>query len=63
MYQPLFQAPMFSLLLCRIVLLKKKVQSPRYATSEDEICYDVDFIVTGGTAGCRYDNLRYHQWR
>ena len=28
-----------------------------------EGCHNVNFVVTGGTGGCRYDNLRCHQWR
>ena len=27
-----------------------------------ESCHGVNFVVTDGTGGCRYDNLRYHQW-
>ena len=23
---------------------------------------DANFVVSGGNAGCRYDNLRGHQW-
>ena len=26
-------------------------------------CHDANFVVTGGTGGCRYDNIRCHQWR
>ena len=26
-----------------------------------ESCHDAKFVVTGGTGGCRYDNLRCHQ--
>ena len=25
--------------------------------------HDANFVVTGDTAGCRYDNLQRHQWR
>ena len=25
--------------------------------------HDANFVVTGGTVGCLYDNLRCHQWR
>ena len=28
-----------------------------------ELYFDANFVVTGGTAGCRYDNLRCPQWR
>ena len=28
-----------------------------------ESCYDANFLVTGGNAGCRYDNLQCHQWQ
>ena len=28
-----------------------------------ENCHDAKFIVTGGTGGCRFDNLRCRQWR
>ena len=26
-------------------------------------CHDANFVVTSGTVGCRYDNLRCHKWR
>ena len=26
-------------------------------------CCDANFVVTGGTTGCRYDNLWYHRWQ
>ena len=32
-------------------------------TVETEGCHDANLIVTGGTAGCLYDNLQCHQWR
>ena len=26
-------------------------------------CHDANFVPTGGTGGCYYDNLRCHQWQ
>ena len=26
-------------------------------------CHDANFVVTGGTGGCRYDNLQWSPWR
>ena len=28
-----------------------------------EIFHDINFVITGDTGGCRYDNLRCRQWR
>ena len=27
-----------------------------------ESCNDANFVITGGTGGCHYDNLQCHQW-
>ena len=27
-----------------------------------ENCHDANFVITGGTGGCHYDNLQCHQW-
>ena len=29
--------------------------------TEIESCDDANFVVTGGTGGCHYDNLQFHQ--
>ena len=30
---------------------------------EKTTLHDANFVVIGGTGGCRYDNLQYRQWR
>ena len=38
-------------------------QTPEPASLQTESYLDANFVDTGGTAGCRYDNLRYCQWQ
>ena len=31
--------------------------------AERGLCLDANFFVTGGIAGCGYDNFQYYQWQ
>ena len=31
-------------------------------TLNTKSCHVVNFVITGGTGGCQYDNLQCHQW-
>ena len=39
------------------------VGSPVHYIEVQELLMTLGFVATGGTGGCRYDNLRCHQWR
>ena len=41
----------------------KNVSLSQVIRTGNWVCfYDANFVITGGIAGCRYDNLQCHQW-
>ena len=38
-----------------------KITTMPVSTLKTVNCHDANFVITGGTVGCRYDNLRCHQ--
>ena len=43
--------------------VREMVRSSAAESLKAESCPDANFIIIGDTTGCRYDNLRCHQWR
>ena len=39
-----------------------KITTMPVSTLKTVNCHDANFVITGGIVGCRYDNLRCHQW-
>ena len=37
--------------------------TPQFIALTTAICYDADFVFTGGIGSCHNDNLRCHPWR
>ena len=43
--------------------VREMVRSSSAASLKADSCPDTNFIIIGDKTGCRYDNLRCHQWR
>ena len=52
---------MGSHVLVRHVHMKSSMYTCEYVLLKCESHNDANFVLTGGTGGCRYDNLRCHQ--
>ena len=46
----------------KLYICKNKMDAHSFLI-KTRCCHDANFVVTGGTVGCRYDNLRCRQWR
>ena len=47
-----------------LLVAQKVVVLTTFGLTNDGKCgFDVNFVFTGGTEGCRFNNLRSYQWR